>query len=170
MTADEQHTAVKRFAEKQDGCGDEKNDMMKNRNLKIVFVLLLCVTIITSCGQRSSDDVNTDLLIGEWKCEDHPLKNEEYYTGFIMMHVQKDGSFRMTDAEAGNPVISGDLKVLSDKELVLKCSTEEDFDPPPTWQSMNEEQEIAYSLMEDGKLQMTYKEGEAASTLVFVKQ
>jgi hypothetical protein len=54
--------------------------------------------------------------------------------------------------------------------MILKCTTEDDFDPPPTWQSMNEEQEITYSLAEDGKLYMTYKEGEAASTLVFVKQ
>ncbi|MBR5270117.1 MAG: hypothetical protein IKU21_06400, partial [Anaerotignum sp.] len=62
------------------------------------------------------------------------------------------------------------LECLSDNYLVLKGSTEDDFDPPPTWQSMKEEQEIAYSFAEDGKLRMTYKEGETASTLVFVKQ
>ena len=126
--------------------------------------------MITACGQKSAEDGNMDLLIGEWKCENHPLNNEAYYTGFIMLYIQEDGSFRMYDAEAGNPVISGDLECLSDKVLVLKCSTEDDFDPPPTWQSMKEEQEIAYSFAEDGKLHMTYKEEENASTLVFVKQ
>ena len=146
------------------------DSMMKNRNIKAIIILLLCVMMITACGQKRAGDGNMDSLIGEWKCEENPLENEAYYTGFIMMYIQEDGSFRMSDAEAGNPVISGDLEILSDKELVLKCSTEDDFDPPPTWQSMKEEQEIAYSLAEDGKLHMTYIEGESASTLVFVKQ
>ena len=143
---------------------------MKNRNIKAIIILLLCVMMITACGQKRTEEGNLDLLIGEWKCENHPLNNEAYYTGFIMMHIQEDGSFRMYDAEAGNPVIFGDLECVSDKVLVLKCSTEDDFDPPPTWQSMQEQQEIAYSFAEDGKLHMTYQEGENASTLVFVKQ
>ena len=143
---------------------------MKKKSVNAIIIVLLCMIMITACGQKSTEDVNKDLFIGEWKCEDHPLQNEVYYTGFITMYIQKDGSFRMSDAEAGNPVISGNLEFLSDKVLILKCSTEEDFDPPPTWQSMNEEQEIRYNLTEEGKLHLTYKEGEAASTLVFVKQ
>ena len=118
--------------------------------------------------QFSVDKFNK--IYDEWKCEEHPLKNEEYYTGFIMLYIQEDGSFRMTDIEAGNPVISGKLEFLSEKELVLKCSTEDDFNPPPTWQSMNEEQEIEYSVQEDDRLYMIYKDGEFESTLVFVKQ
>ena len=148
----------------------ENDSMMKNRSIKAIIILLICVMMITACGRGSAADGNMDFLIGEWKCEENPLENEAYYTGFIVLNIQEDGSFRMYDAEAGNPVISGDLEILSDKELVLKCSTEDDFDPPPTWQSMKEEQEIAYSFAEDGKLHMTYKEGETASTLVFVKQ
>ena len=144
--------------------------MMKKKSVNAIIIVLLCMIMITACGQKSTEDVNKDLFIGEWKCEDHPLQNEVYYTGFITMYIQKDGSFRMSDAEAGNPVISGNLEFLSDKVLILKCSTEEDFDPPPTWQSMNEEQEITYSLTEEGKLHLTYKEEDAASTLVFVKQ
>ena len=142
------------------------DSIMKNRSMKTIIILLLSVMMSTACGQKSAVDV----FAGEWKCENHPLNNEAYYTGFIMMYIREDGSFRMYDAEAGNPVISGDLEYLSDKVLVLKCSTEDDFDPPPTWQSMQEEQEIAYSFAEDGKLHMTYQEGENASTLVFVKQ
>ena len=148
-----------------------KNDyMMKRRSIKTIIILLLCVVMITACGKKSAEDVNRNLFVGEWKCEDHPLKNEAYYTGFIMMYIEEDGFFRMTDVEAGNPVISGNLEIISDKNLVLNCSTEDDFDPPPTWQSMNEEQEIEYIFTEDGKLHMTYKDGEIASTLVFVKQ
>ena len=143
---------------------------MKNRKLKALIGLVLSIIMITACGQKNTEKVDMDLFVGEWKCEDNPLENEEYYTGFIMMYIQEDGAFRMSDVEAGNPVIFGNLELLSDKELVLKCNTEDDFDPPPTWQSMNEEQEIEYSFTEDGKLHMTYKEGEAASTLVFVKQ
>ena len=146
------------------------DSIMKNRSMKTIIILLLSVMMSTACGQKRAEDGNMDLLIGEWKCEENPLENEAYYTGFIVLNIQEDGSFRMYDAEAGNPVISGDLEYLSDKVLVLKCSTEDDFDPPPTWQSMQEEQEIAYSFAEDGKLHMTYQEGENASTLVFLKQ
>ena len=146
------------------------DSMMKNRNIKAIIILLLCVMMITACGQKRAEDGNMDFLIGEWKCEENPLENEAYYTGFIVLNIREDGSFRMYDAEAGNPVISGNLECLSEQCLVLKCSMEDDFDPPPTWQSMEEEQEIAYSIAEDGKLHMTYKEGETASTLVFVKQ
>ena len=146
------------------------DSMMENRSIKAIIILLVCVMMSAACGQKRVEDENMDFLIGEWKCEENPLENEAYYTGFIVLNIQEDGSFRMYDAEAGNPVISGDLECLSDKVLVLKCSTEDDFDPPPTWQSMQEEQEIAYSFAEDGKLHMTYKEEENASTLVFVKQ
>ena len=143
---------------------------MSNRSIKTMIILILCIITIAACGQKNNEIVDMDLFIGEWKCEEHPLENEEYYTGFIMMNIQENGAFRMSDVEAGNPVISGKLEFLSDKNLVLKCSTEDDFDPPPTWQSMSEEQEIEYSFTEEGKLHMTYKEGESLSTLVFVRQ
>ena len=148
----------------------KNNYMMKNRSIKTMILLLFCIIMITACGKTKAEKTDVDLFTGEWKCADHPLENESYYTGFLMMYIQEDGSFRMIDAEAGNPVISGRIEFLSDKELVLKCSIEDDFDPPPTWQSMNEEQEITYRITEDGELRMTYKEGEAAATLVFVKQ
>ena len=122
---------------------------MKNRKLKALIGLVLSIIMITACGQKNTEKVDMDLFVGEWKCEDNPLENEEYYTGFIMMYIQEDGAFRMSDVEAGNPVIAGNLELLSDKELVLKCNTEDDFDPPPTWQSMNEEQEIEYIFTKD---------------------
>ena len=143
---------------------------MKKRCIKGVMILLSCIVMLTACGEKNTEDADLALFAGEWKCENTPLNNEDYYTGFIVMHIQENGSFRMFDAEAGNPVISGSLEILSDKKLVLKCSTEEDFDPPPTWQSMSEKQEIVYSFTEDGKLHMTYQEGDSISTLVFVKQ
>ena len=148
----------------------KNNCMMKKKSVNAIIIVLICMIMITACGQKSTAEANMELLFGEWKCEDHPLENEAYYTGFITMYIQEDGSFRMSDAEAGNPVISGSLEFLSDKVLMLKCSTEEDFDPPPTWQSMSEEQEITYSLSEDGKLHLTYKAEGAATTLVFVEQ
>lgn len=144
--------------------------VMKNRSLRAFSILLLCIIMTTACGPKNIGIVDMDLFVGEWLCEDHPVENEDYYTGFIMMYIQENASFRMTDVEAGNPVISGDLEFISDSNLILKCNVEDDFDPPPTWQSMNEEQEIEYSFTEDGKLHMTYKEGEVTSTLVFVKQ
>ena len=146
------------------------NCTMKKRSVNAIIIVLLCIIMTTACGQKSVAEENMDLLFGEWKCEDHPLENETYYTGFIAMHINEDGSFRMSDVEAGNPVISGTMELLSEKDMILKCTTEDDFDPPPTWQSMHEEQEITYSLSEDGKLHLTFNEKDAASTLVFVKQ
>lgn len=143
---------------------------MKNRSIKAMFILLLCIITISGCGQKNADKVDMDLFVGEWACEENPLENEEYYTGFITMYIEEDGTFRMSDVEAGNPVISGNLEFVSDTELILICNTEDDFDPPPTWQTMSEEQKIEYSFTEDGKLHITYKDGEVASTLVFVKQ
>jgi hypothetical protein len=144
--------------------------MMKNRSIKALGIVWLCLIMITACGQKNTVEVDMDLFTGKWECEEHPLEHEEYYTGFVTMNIQEDGSFRMVDVEAGNPVISGELEFLSDTKLVLKCSTEDDFDPPPTWQTMEEEQEVEYRFTEDGKLCLTYNDGEAASTLVFVKK
>ena len=138
--------------------------------MKKLMIAFLCILMLNACGHGNTETKEMELLIGQWQCEENPLETEEYYTGFIAMDIQEDGSFRMTDVEAGNPVISGNIEIISDKELVLTCNTEEDFDPPSTWQSMKEEQTLEYCITEDGKLHMTYNEGDVVSTLVFVKQ
>lgn len=140
------------------------------RKAKSILVILLCVMILCACGNKNIGLDNYPEFIGKWQCAEAPLEHPDYYTAYLMLVINEDGSFSMYDAEAGNPGLKGELQVISDKELSLDCNPEDDFDPPPTWQSMNEEQVIEYSFTEDGQLHMKYKEGELTSTLVFVKQ
>ena len=134
------------------------------KNCTKIICLVLFLFLLSACGKKNSD---LEAFVGTWSCGETPVEHEDYYTGFIMLYIEEDGSFRMTDVEAGNPVISGEIEVLSETELVLKCDTEDDFDPPPTWKSMEEEQVVAYSFDEDGALHLSYESEEGTSTLVF---
>ena len=71
---------------KENNCSDKernlminKNCMMNKKSVNAIIIVLLCIIMITVCVQKSTEDVNKDLFIGEWKCEDHPLQNEVYY-------------------------------------------------------------------------------------------
>lgn len=34
-------------------------------------------------------------LAGEWNCEESPLESKDTYTGYLVMHIDKDGEFTM---------------------------------------------------------------------------
>lgn len=36
-------------------------------------------------------------LAGDWNCEESPLESKEIYTGYLVMHVNKNGKFTMYD-------------------------------------------------------------------------
>ena len=106
------------------------------RNIKIIIVLVLCIALFCSCSPKSEGLGNRPEFVGKWQCADAPAEHPEYYTGYLKWNIDEDGSFSMYDAEAGNPGISGELQILSDKELEFDCNTEDDFDPPVTWEDM----------------------------------
>ena len=137
------------------------------KNCTKIICLVLFLFLLSACGKKNSD---LEAFVGTWSCGETPVEHEDYYTGFIMLYIEEDGSFRMTDVEAGNPVISGEIEVLSETELVLKCDTEDDFDPPVTWGDMNEIQVIAYEFSTDQELRVTYTSEEGDSTLIFIKE
>ena len=141
---------------------------MKKHCIQIIC-FVLCIFSLVACGKQNVNS-HVEAFVGSWSCAESPIEHEDYYTGFIMLYIEEDGSFRMTDVEAGNPVISGKIEVVSDTELVLKCDTEDDFDPPPTWTSMEEEQVVVYSFAEDGALHLSYESEEGTSTLVFLQE
>ena len=141
---------------------------MKKREFSLLLVLVMITAVLCACGKK--EVIDPGLLkpfVGEWHCENAALEHESYYTGYLAMNIQEDGTFRMYDVEAGNPVISGDLKIVSDSELVLVCNTDEDFDPPVTWEDMSEEQTISYKFVSEKELHMTFENDGNPSTLVF---
>lgn len=140
-----------------------------NRNVIKLFVsVVMIMTIVSACGkQKAVDPSLLKPFVGEWQCEETPLEHEDYYTGFLTLRIQEEGTFSMYDAEAGNPGISGEMEILSDTELVLNCNAEDDFDPPPTWENMSEEQTITYKFVSEYELHMVFENDGNVSTLVF---
>lgn len=144
-----------------------------NRNVfkllvSLAMLMIMIMTIVSADGKQKA--VDSSLLkpfIGEWKCGETPLEYEDYYTGFLTLRIQEEGTFSMYDVEAGNPGISGEIEILSDTELVLNCNAEDDFDPPPTWENMNEEQTITYKFASEYELHMMFENDGNISTLVF---
>ena len=136
---------------------------------KSIVVMLFCMMILCACGKNNVGLEDYSEFIGRWQCAETPLEHPDYYTGYLMWVINKDGSFSMHDAEAGNPGIAGDLQIISDKELRLECNTEDDFDPPVTWEDMQEKQIVTYELIEEKEIHVTFVSEEGNSTLAFYK-
>jgi len=136
---------------------------------KSIVVMMLCIIALCGCGKKNAGLGNYPEFIGRWQCAEAPLEHPDYYTGYLMWVINEDGSFSMHDAEAGNPGIAGELQIISDKELQFVCNTEDDFDPPVTWEDMQETQVVTYELVEEKELHVTFVSEEGNSTLVFYK-
>ena len=136
---------------------------------KSLVLVLICMMVLCSCGKKSEGLENISVFEGKWQCTETPLEHPEYYTGYLMLVINKDGSFSMYDAEAGNPGIKGTIQIISDKEIELRCNTEDDFDPPVTWESMEEMQVVSYKFTLDKELRVSLMPEEGKSTLVFTK-
>ena len=130
----------------------------------MIFILMLC-----ACGKTEEGADEFHVFEGRWQCAETPLEHPAYYTGYLMWVINKDGSFSMYDAEAGNPGITGDIQILSDRELRLICNTKDDFDPPVTWENMEETQMVSYAFITDKELHVSLVSEEWESTLVFTK-
>ena len=136
---------------------------------KSIVVVLLCVMALCACGKKNAGLEDYPELIGRWQCAEAPLEHPDYYTGYLIWSINKDGSFSMYDAEAGNPGIAGELQIISDKELQLECNTEDDFDPPVTWEEMQETQIVSYELVGEEEIHLTFASKDGNSTLAFYK-
>ena len=136
---------------------------------KSLVLVLICMMVLCSCGKKSEGLENISVFEGKWQCAETPLEHPEYYTGYLMWVINKDGSFSMHDAEAGNPGIKGTIQIISDKEIELRCNTEDDFDPPVTWESMEEMQVVSYAFISDKELRVSLMSEEGKATLVFTK-
>ena len=108
-------------------------------------------------------------FLGGWECEETTLEDPNSYTGYLHLEVSDDGSYSMYDIAAGNPGIEGWLEVLSDTELILHIEKTVDTDIPVEWDGISYDQKMKYCFTDDGKLQITYDDGEQTSTLVFYR-
>ena len=131
--------------------------------------MMICIIMLCACGKESEGLEGHPEFLGKWQCAEAPLEHPDYYTGYLMWVINEDGSFTMYDAEAGNPGIQGNMQIVSDTELEFVCDTEEDFDPPVTWESMEETQVVSYKFTNDTEIQVTFASDEGDSTLVFSK-
>ena len=75
--------------------------------MKKICVIILSL-ILCAC-------YTTPKLEGTWRCEKSPLENKDIYTAYLTLDIDKDLSFNIYDAEAGNPVIRGSVKQKSIK-------------------------------------------------------
>lgn len=148
-------------------CKEMGNKYMKKR--KSIVAVLLFIMVLCACSKKNEGLKDCSEFIGRWQCAEAPLEHPDYYTGYLMWVINEDGSFSMYDAEAGNPGIAGELQIISDKELQLDCNTEDDFDPPVTWEDMQETQVVIYEFVEEKEIHVTFVAEEGNSTLAFYK-
>lgn len=107
---------------------------------------------LTGCGSSVPER-----LVGDWHADDSPSGNN-MYIGFYEMSIEKDGTFSIFDAEAGNPGISGTMKGDDTGKLgilELNCN-EEDFDPPICWPNLKKNSRVRYKIIDDKTIKLGY--------------
>lgn len=153
---------------------------MRNRIMRKFLILCMVIVltiVLAGCSFLSSDDSEgsagsgpiAEEFLGGWECEETTLEDPDSYTGYLHLEVSDDGSYSMYDISAGNPGIEGWMEVLSDTELILHIEKTVDTDIPVEWDGISMEQKMKYCFTDDGKLQITYDNGQKTSTLVFYR-
>ena len=79
--------------------------------VKKIFLIIISL-ILCACH-------TTPQLEGTWTCEKSPLENKDIYTAYLTLEIDKDLSFNMYDAKAGNPVIRGKMIHLLSNVIIL---------------------------------------------------
>lgn len=147
------------------------------RKFLILCMVIVLTIVLAGCSFLSSDDSEglaggepiAEEFRGGWECEETTLEDPNSYTGYLHLEVSDDGNYSMYDIAAGNPGIEGWLGVLSDTELILHIEKTVDTDIPVEWDGISMDQKMKYCFTDDGKLQITYDNGQKTSTLVFFK-
>ena len=78
--------------------------MAYRKEIGIVKKICLIIISLILCACHT-----TPQLEGTWRCEKSPLENNDIYTEYLTLDIDKDLSFNMYDAEADNPVIRGKM-------------------------------------------------------------
>lgn len=148
---------------------------MGKKTLTIALALTVCLGcfVLNGCGEKNEptpEKFGITPFVGAWECEDNPLNDPGYYTGYLKLKVEKNGDFSLYDAEAGNPGVAGKLTLTGDDTLEIDC-IDEDFDVPPNWSTMEKKQQLIYRFKSEEKLYLTYTDEETgeSSTLIFCR-
>lgn len=134
-----------------------------------VLCLVIALTFAMAGCSMSDGERIAEEFRGGWECEETTLEDPESYTGYLHLEVSDDGSYSMYDISAGNPGIEGWLEVISDTELILHIKKTVDTDIPVEWEGISYDQKMKYCFTDDGKLQISYEDGQQTSTLVFYR-
>ena len=118
------------------------------------------------------DDYRMEWFEGTWECEENPLNDPDNYTGYIKLKFDDKGGFRFYDGETDKTFIKGFITLSGDRYMVLTCNNGEDeFNPPPTWDTMGPVEEMKYKIKSEDKLYITYNENRRIrSTLIFSRE
>lgn len=136
------------------------------KKIKLFLILFTCTILFSSCKNQEQKKYLKNLS-GEWKCDESPLELKNIYSGYMTMRVDKNGKFTIYDAEAGNPGIKGKMESVTKDQIILNCSTDEDFDPPAGWETMKKTQKIHYKIKDKQRVYLIYTKGKHKVTLVF---
>ena len=137
--------------------------------IEVICLVIMLTLAMAGCSLSDGEELIDEEFRGGWECEETTLEDPDSYTGYLHLEVSDDGSYSMYDISAGNPGIEGWLEVLSDTELILHIKKTVDTDIPVEWEGISYDQEMKYCFTDDGKLQISYDDGQQASTLVFYR-
>ncbi len=143
--------------------------------LTVISILVLftaCDNIgnVETTGNDELNKVRVVNFVGEWECEENPLNDPDNYTGYMKLIIDEDGNFRLYDGDTGESLLEGGIAVPENDYLVMSCNTNKNFNPPPTWDTMEIIEQIKYKFKSEGKLYLTYESDETPrSTLIFDK-
>lgn len=145
----------------------------KKRYILIVFFALYSfISIYPTVGEKEdpdADNLNAKLR-GTWCCEETPLNQPDDYTGYMVLEIGRTRKFILYDAEGGNFLLCGKIKIFSESLLQMSNFDYLFFEIPYCWETMNKiAQKFDYRLEGENKLYLTYtdKKTKKTCTLVF---
>ena len=141
---------------------------MKTKAILPLFLVCLAVGL-AGCGRigigKKLDADVMSVIAGDWDCEE-TASDEEAYTGYYHLRIDKNGDFSLYDQEAGNPGLDGKIKecnaqtpegdAVAAGTITISFETD-DFDPPACWDICDKDT-LDYAVMDDGRLRLEYSD------------
>lgn len=111
-----------------------------------LYILIISVIGIAAVSIGCGGSGFKESFTGNWSASQNSL-NGNIYTGNIILEVQEDGKFNISD-DVGNVSMSGELKVVDEAKIELDCQ-EDGFSPPECWNSSEKDTYIYKFISED---------------------
>lgn len=121
---------------------------MKKTIALITILALLAVPLFTVTSFGSSQ--TPEKLRHSWTCGKY-ASDHKTLTSFYSLKIDKK-TFKLYDAEAGNPGIAGKMSLASKGKLRITCNSE-DFDPPACWK-LKTKDTLNYRIKSNDKIKL----------------